>query len=73
MTIVIPQIVTLRWQEACANPSIPRWRSLAQMCSSMVVNGSLYAPGSPIVDDLRTLANVAHIHQLSMQPALEAA
>lgn len=71
MSILIPSIVAARWQEACANPSIPRWRSLAQMCSSMVVNGSLYAPDSPIVDDLRTLANVAHIHQLSMQPARE--
>jgi hypothetical protein len=68
MTIIIPSIVSLRWSEACANPSIARWKSLAQMCSSMVVNGSLYAPGSAVVDDLRTLAHVAHINALEMQP-----
>ena len=66
--IVIPTIVARRWEEACINPSIPRWRSLAQLCSVMVVNGSLYAPGSAVVDDLRTLAHVAYIHQISMQP-----
>lgn len=71
--IIIPSIVSIRWMEACANPSIPRWLSLAQMCSSMVVNGSLYAPGSQVVDDLRTLARVAHIHSLGMQPEMEAA
>ncbi|OJW78003.1 hypothetical protein [Thiobacillus sp. 65-1402] len=66
--IVIPSIVSLRWQEALARPSIGRWHSLTQMLSSMVVNASVYTPGSPIVDDLRTLAHVAHAHQLGMQP-----
>lgn len=69
--IIIPQIVRLRWQEAHACPTMGRWRSLAQMCSDMVVNSSVYTPGSPIVDDLRTLAHVAHIHQRDMQPAHE--
>lgn len=68
--IIIPSIVMARWQEALANPTIGRWHSLTQMLSSMVVNGSVYAPGSPMVDDLRTLAHVAHAHQLAMQPAL---
>lgn len=66
--IAIPSIVSARWQEALARPSIGRWRSLAQMCSSMVVNASVYTPGSPIVDDLRTLAHVAHTHMLGLQP-----
>ncbi len=71
--IVIPSIVAVRWQEALADPTMPRWRSLAQMLSSMVVNSSIYTPGSPVVDDLRTLAHVAHIHQLSLQPRREEA
>lgn len=71
--IAIPSIVAVRWQEALAKPSIGRWRSLAQMLSSMVVNASVYTPGSQIVDDLRTLAHVAHAHMLSMQPVLEEA
>lgn len=66
--IAIPSIVSARWQEALARPSIARWRSLAQMLSSMVVNVSVYTPGSPIVDDLRTLTHVAHTHILGMQP-----
>lgn len=66
--IAIPSIVSARWQEALARPSIGRWRSLAQMLSSMVVNASVYTPGSPIVDDLRTLAHVAHTHMLGLQP-----
>lgn len=66
--IIIPTIVTARWQEAHAAPTMGRWRSLAQMLSSMVVNASVYTPGSPIVDDLRTLAHVAHLHQLDLQP-----
>lgn len=71
--IAIPSIVSARWQEALAQPTIGRWRSLAQMCSSMVVNASVYTPGSPIVDDLRTLAHVAHTHMLSLQPEIEEA
>lgn len=66
--IIIPTIVVKRWREAIAAPTIGRWHSLTQMLSSMVVNASLYAPGAPIVDDLRTLANVSHIHQLDLQP-----
>ncbi|MBC2731355.1 hypothetical protein [Thiobacillus sp.] len=71
--IAIPSIVSARWQEALARPSIGRWRSLAQMLASMVVNASVYTPGSPIVGDLRTLAHVAHTHMLSLQPELEEA
>jgi hypothetical protein len=70
VSIVIPSLVSLRWREACKTPSIPRWSSLAQMCSAAV---ALYEPGSQLVDDLRTLAHVAYIHQLSMQPVRESA
>lgn len=69
MPVIIPRIVEARWSEALARPSIGRWHSIAEMLASMVVNGEIYTPGSPIVDDLRTLAHVAHLHQLAMQPA----
>lgn len=69
--IIIPTVVLIRWREAHQNPSMARWSSLTQMLSSMVVNGSLYSPGSPVVDDLRTLAHIAHFHQLALQPARE--
>lgn len=69
--IIIPAIVARRWREAIAAPTIGRWHSLTQMLSTMVVNASLYAPGAPLVDDLRTLAHVAHIHQLELQPVAE--
>lgn len=66
--IAIPSIVARRWREALARPSIGRWSSLAQMISDMVVNGALYNPGSPIVDDLRTLAHLAYAHQIGLEP-----
>lgn len=66
----VPRIVQARWQEALGTPSIPRWRSLAQMCASMHVNASLYSPDSPLVGTLRTLDEVAHQHMLDMQPVL---
>lgn len=71
--IIIPEIVTIRWQEAIAEPNMMRWHSIAQMLSSMFINSSLYAPGSPITNDLRTLADIAYQHARSMEPAREVA
>lgn len=66
--VIIPSIVRVRLEEAEVNPNIHRWRSLAQMCSTMVVNASMYAPGSPVVDELRRIAHLAHTNMLAMQP-----
>lgn len=60
--IIIPLLVSVRWREAHAAQSSQRWRSLAQMCSSMAINRARYSPDSPFVDDLRTLAMVADSH-----------
>lgn len=65
--IIIPAIVARRWVEAHAQPSMSQWASMTQMLSSMAVNASLYTPDSPLVDDLRTLASVAHSHQIELQ------
>lgn len=62
--IIVPEIVSRRWREAAAEPNAMRWHSLAQMISSLYINSSLYAPGSPVTDDLRTLADVAYRHAL---------
>lgn len=67
--IILPTIVARRWAEAHTRPSMMQWRSLTQMLSSMVVNASMYTPESPLVDDLRTLASVAHAHQIELQGA----
>lgn len=66
--VIIPSIVADRWQKAIANPTLRGWSSLTQMLSDMVVNASVYTPGAPVVDDLRTLAHVAHQHTLELQP-----
>ena len=66
--IIIPSIVAVRLAEAELAPSIPRWRSLREMCSSMVVNASVYSPESPMVDELRRIANLAHQNMLALQP-----
>ena len=71
--IIIPEIVAIRWREACATPTIPRWHSLAQMIASLYVNSAIYAPNSPLTDDLRFLSDVAYCHALIMQPEMEIA
>lgn len=68
--VILPTIVARRWAEAHARPTMSQWRSMSQMLSSMVVNASLYTPESPLVDDLRTLASVAHAHQIELQGAM---
>lgn len=69
--VIIPSIVRVRLEEAERKPDLHRWRSLAQMCSSMVVNASIYAPGSPIVTELRRIAHLAHTNMLALQPQRE--
>ncbi len=71
--LAAPHIVRIRWKEALAQPSIPRWRSLEQMCADMYITVSLHTPESPIVGSLSTLADVAHQHMLDMQPERETA
>lgn len=71
--IVIPEIVSRRWREACTSPDMMSWHSIAQMISSMHINSAVYAPGSPVTDDLRTLADVAYQHARDMEPEQEAA
>jgi hypothetical protein len=71
--IIIPSIVCVRWSEATADPSIPRWRSLSQMCASMWINCQIDAPESPMCDDLRVLADLAQQHMLDLQPVRLAA
>ena len=70
--IIIPSIVRVRLAEAEATPSIPRWRSLRDMCKSMVVNASVEAPESPMIDELRRIANLTNSKMLAMQPVREA-
>ncbi len=67
--ITMSTIITRRWQEAIDSPTMSRWCSLSQMCASMWLNCQVDAPESPMVDDLRMLADLAHQHMIDMQPA----
>ena len=71
--VILPEIVSLRWREAVAAPTIPRWHSLAQMIASLYMTSAVYAPDSPLTDDLRFLSDVAYRHALLMQPEMELA
>lgn len=68
MTIVLPAIITERYREAVAEPTIPRWRSLAYLCGIMADNIQDQEPESVMADDIRTLSNVAWQHCMDMQP-----
>lgn len=69
MTIVIPQILAERYREACANPDISRWRSLAYWAGFMADNIQSVEPDSVVGDDIRTLSLVAWQHCMDMAPA----
>lgn len=72
MTIVIPQILAERYREACANPDISRWRSLAYWAGFMADNIQSVEPDSVVGDDIRTLSLVAWQHCMDMQPPRDA-
>ena len=63
----VPALIIERWQGAHGCPSLFRWRSLAQLCSSAwmsaLLNGS--TPGQ--ASNLRMLADIAYQHQLDTQ------
>lgn len=69
----IPAIVLARWKEACAAPTIARWRSLAQMIASIMMTASAHAPGVQLVGDLKLLSDIAYQHAIDMQPVRDAA
>lgn len=69
--ISVPAIVAQRWREAHARPSIGRWHSLGDMLAGMVAVAGRHASHAPVVDDLRTLAEVARQHQIDLQPVYE--
>lgn len=71
MTIVIPQVVAERYREACANPDIARWRSLAYLASFQADTIQAHEPDSVIADDLRTVSELAWQHCIDMEPERE--
>jgi hypothetical protein len=71
MTVILPQIVFERYREACANPDIARWRSLAYLAGFQADTIQKHEPDSVIADDLRTVSELAWQHCMDMQPAQE--
>lgn len=70
-TFVPAEIVRQRLVEACANPSIPRWRSLSQLCASIAMEVERVHPNSPLVDLIVAMAKEAHGRSLAMHPKEE--
>jgi len=71
--ITMSTIITRRWQEAIASPTMARWNSLSDMCGDLWMTVQNTCPTSPMLDDLRVLADLAHQHMLDMQPVRIAA
>lgn len=67
MTIILPQLVAERYREACANPDIARWRSLAYLAAFKAD----VEPNPTVKDDLRTVADLAWSHCIDMEPVRE--
>lgn len=68
MTIILPQMVLERYREACADPDVARWRSLAYMAGFMADRIQQKEPDSVIADDIRTISLVAWQHAIDMAP-----
>jgi hypothetical protein len=68
MTICIPEILTLRWDEASQSPSIPRWESLAYFAEDMASRANTLGPNSLYAAALYGIALKAHHHALALQP-----
>lgn len=66
--IIIPQLVAIRYREACANPTIMRWRSLAYLAGFQADTILTHEPHSVMADDLRTISQLAWRHALDMEP-----
>jgi hypothetical protein len=57
----LPGIIQQRWAAACAEPSIPRWRSLAIWCEDFAEQ----------LEAARYMAGEAYSNMIALQPVRE--
>lgn len=69
----MPGIIRQRWADTLANPSIPRWRSLAEWCEDFADLCGAHAETRHMVAEARRLADEAYGHMVALQPEREAA
>lgn len=66
-------IISDRWKEAVANPSIPRWKTLAAMAAQIADAVEMNDPDSIMVVSLKAVYQEAYKRMLAMQPVEEMA
>lgn len=64
----VTTIVEERWAEACASPSIARWKTLAQMAAQISDAIADHDPNSIMVVAHRAIYNEAYARMLAMEP-----
>lgn len=69
----LTSIIEERWKEACANPSIPRWKTLAGMAAQIADAIEDNDPNSIMVVAHRAVYQEAYARMLAMHPKEEAA
>lgn len=69
----LTSIVEDRWNEAVANPSIPRWKTLAAMAAQIADAVADSDPNSIMVVAHRAVYEESYKRMLAMQPKEKAA
>ena len=67
-TAHLTSIIEQRWNEAIANPAIPRWRTLAQMASQVADSLAEHDPNNIMVVTHRAIYQEAYARMLAMEP-----
>ncbi len=67
----IPAIIVQRWAEACATPTIQRWRSLAQWTENFADLCDAHADTRPLVPQLREMTDEAWRNMVALHPVRE--
>ncbi len=68
----LPAIIHQRWAAACAEPSIPQWRSLAVWVENFADTCAEHPETRGMVAELRELADEAWRNMVALQPEREA-
>ena len=67
-TAHLTSIIEQRWNEAIANPTIPRWRTLAQMAAQVADSLAEHDPNNIMVVTHRAIYQEAYSRMLAMEP-----
>lgn len=73
MSVILPILVSQRWESAIKRDNLMDWCRLAELLSTMWADIEVECTGTEMADDLCTLSDVALERARMLIPVLEAA